>query len=71
MTQREQAYNTIRRAVLEGQVPIGETLSERKFTDTYLASEDLGRTPIREALAVLALRGWYGSFHRWGLTCPQ
>ena len=70
MTQREQAYNAIRRAVLEGQVPIGETLSERKFTDTYLASEDLGRTPIREALAVLALRGLVRQLPQVGFDVP-
>ena len=70
MTQRDQAYNAIRRAILKGEVPIGETLSERKFTETHLPDEDLGRTPIREALAVLALRGLVRQLPQVGFDVP-
>lgn len=70
MSQREQAYEAIRKVILEGEVPIGETQSERKFAETYLRGEELGRTPIREALAVLALRGLIRQLPQVGFSVP-
>ena len=58
MHKREQAYNYIRGRILDATLPGGSRTSEREIE--ALAERDkisMSRTPIREALAVLAASG--------------
>ncbi|HEX2051041.1 MAG TPA: GntR family transcriptional regulator [Actinomycetota bacterium] len=57
MAQRDLAMEEVRRVVLSGQVPIGERTSERVLTEKFLGHTGLGRTPVREALAILTAQG--------------
>jgi len=57
MSQRDRALDAIREVILSGRIRPGEKTSERKLTETFLGGTDLGRTPVREALAVLTEQG--------------
>lgn len=57
MSQRDKALEAIRKVVLAGRIPAGQRTSERRLTDEFLAGSGLGRTPVREALAILTEQG--------------
>jgi DNA-binding GntR family transcriptional regulator len=57
MSGRDAALKLVREAIFSGQVPIGERTSERRLTEEHLAGSKLGRTPVREALAILTELG--------------
>jgi DNA-binding GntR family transcriptional regulator len=57
MSGRDAALKLVREAIFSGQVPIGERMSERRLTEEHLAGSKLGRTPVREALAILTELG--------------
>lgn len=59
---RDRAYRSIRTAILEGQLPPGAAISEAERAETLGVS----RTPIREALQLLAQEGLVEIFPKRG-----
>jgi DNA-binding GntR family transcriptional regulator len=59
---RERVYNHLRKAILSGQIPVGERLVESRLASQIGTS----RTPIREALHKLELENLVSSIPRVG-----
>jgi DNA-binding GntR family transcriptional regulator len=57
VSQRDAALQAIRHVILSGEIPAGHRTSERRLTEEFLAKTGLGRTPVREALAILTQQG--------------
>ncbi|MDR1831238.1 MAG: GntR family transcriptional regulator [Fusobacteriaceae bacterium] len=50
---REQAYEILRKMILDGEIPPGERIKEIEYSHKF----QISRTPIREALRMLELEG--------------
>ncbi len=57
MSERDRALEAIRKVIFSGKLPVGERTSERLLTENFLTGTGLGRTPVREALAILTELG--------------
>ncbi len=68
MSQRDRALQAIREVILSGRIRAGERTSERRLTEGFLAGTDLGRTPVREALAVLTEQGIVEQYPQVGFS---
>lgn len=52
-TQAEKAFDCIQKAIVRGEIPMGEKVSEAELSDRF----GFGRAPLREALQRLEVRG--------------
>jgi len=57
MSQRDRALQAIREVIFSGKLPVGQRTSERLLTKNFLVGTGVGRTPVREALAILTELG--------------
>ena len=65
---RDQAYNTIKSAILSGELPPNSTILERELCEKL----GISRTPVREALQRLELEGYLSFSPRRGVVInPQ
>lgn len=61
---REVVYESLRKTLIEGKVPLGERFIEKEYSDRL----NISRTPIREALKQLELEGLVEYIHRSGVV---
>jgi DNA-binding GntR family transcriptional regulator len=71
LSQRASALSAIRTLILSGQISPGVRTSERRLTQTFLAASGLGRTPVREALAILTVQGLVVQYPQSGFIVPR
>lgn len=64
---REQVYEKIRQAIVEGRIKPGERLKERRLA----AQLGVSRTPIREAIRMLELEGLVAHLPRVGVVVSR
>lgn len=68
MSQRDSALQAIREVILSGRLGVGARTSERRLTEVFLSDTGLGRTPVREALAILTEQGIVDQFPQSGFA---
>src|SRR5579872_859838 len=67
LTQTEKAYTTIKRGILQGEIPEGAFLVESEVLSRY----GIGRTPYREACNRLIHEGLLDAVPRRGYMVPE